>query len=166
MTHPLSDAPAPVGAIRALGRFHVLAGHQGQQRHRLRRPRAQLLIGQIPQQPVRVADQGIDQPIPGLLYRPRRSPACPDRRSRGRCSARRLPHRTRDLPPHPPDRADQLSHRVLGGHRVIEHRGIQRATGLARQRPGLGHHGFDRLKIRFGRSEAANRRRQYVNVVA
>jgi len=49
-----------------------------------------------------------------------------------------------------PDRADQLGHRVLGGHRVIEHRGIQCPPRLPRQRPGLGHHRLDRPKDSVG----------------
>ena len=50
------DPPPPVGAVGALGRFHVLPGDQRQQRHRLgrlRRPSS--LLGQVPEQPVRVA---------------------------------------------------------------------------------------------------------------
>ena len=70
------------------------------------------------------------------------------------------------LPAYPPDRPDQLGHRVLGGHRVIKHRGVQRAARFTRQHPGLGHHRLTASKIRFGRSEAPSRRRQYVNVVA
>ena len=50
------------------------------------------------------------------------------------------------LAAHPADRADQLGHRVLGGHRVIEHRGVQRPPCLTRQRPGLRHHRLDRLE--------------------
>ena len=46
------------GGIRALDRFQVLAGHQSHH-PTPPRPRTQLLIGQIPRQPVRVADQGI-----------------------------------------------------------------------------------------------------------
>ena len=64
--HLSGDAPAPVGAIRALDRFHVLAGDQGQQRHRLGGAGTQILLGQVAQQPVCVGDQGIDQPIPGV----------------------------------------------------------------------------------------------------
>ena len=77
-------------------------------------------------------------------------------------------HRGRagDLAGDPADRADQLGHRVLGGYRVIEHSGIQRPSRLAGQRPGLGHHHPPASKIRLGRSKAASRRRQYVNVVA
>ena len=70
------------------------------------------------------------------------------------------------LAAHPADRADQLGHRVLGGDRVIEHRGVQRPAGLTRQRPGRATTALTASKIRFGESEAANRRRQYVNVVA
>ena len=65
-SHLSGDAPASVGAIGALDGFHVLAGDQGQQRHRLGRARTQVLLGQMPQQPVGVADQAVNQPIPGL----------------------------------------------------------------------------------------------------
>ena len=88
---PPGDPPPPVGAVGALDRFHVLAGDQRQQRHRLGGPRAQFLLGQVPQQPVRIADQRVDQLLPGRLRRPRRSPVYPGRRSRARCSVRRSP---------------------------------------------------------------------------
>ena len=55
---------------------------------------------------------------------------------------RRAGHRPGD----PADRGDQLGDRVLGGHRVIQDRGIQRPTGLPGQHPGLGHHRPDRVK--------------------
>jgi hypothetical protein len=42
---PLGDAPPPIGAIGALDRFHVLAGDQSQQRHRLASPRTSALRG-------------------------------------------------------------------------------------------------------------------------
>ena len=144
--HLSGDAPAPVGAIGALHRFHVLAGDQRQQRHRLRRAGTQVLLGRMPQQPVGIADQPVDQPIPGVGVVPG------DHRFTRVVivmGAAVLPdhlHRARHLAAHPADRADQLGDGVLGGHRVIEHRGIQRAAGLTRQRPGLGHHHLDRLK--------------------
>lgn len=39
--------------------------------------------------------------------------------------------RSRHLAAHPPDRADQLGHGVLGGHCVLKHRGIQGPTRLS-----------------------------------
>ena len=54
--HLLRDLPVPVSAIRALDGFDVLAGDQRQQRHRLSSPRPEFLIGQMPQQPVCVAN--------------------------------------------------------------------------------------------------------------
>ena len=104
--HPLrghlpGDPPAPVGAVGALGRFDVLAGHQRQQPDRLRRGRPEFLLGQVPQQPVRITDQGVDQPRPGVGVVPG------DRRLArivvvvARCSARRSPPRRR-APPGPP----------------------------------------------------------------
>jgi hypothetical protein len=61
---PRRDTPTPVGAIGALDGFHVLAGEQGPQCHRLGGPRTQLLLGQMSQQPVRIADQGVHQHQP------------------------------------------------------------------------------------------------------
>ena len=67
---PLGDPPPPVGAVRSVDRFDVLAGDQRQQRHRLGRLRAEFLLGQVPEQPVRVADQRVDQLGAGLLVVP------------------------------------------------------------------------------------------------
>jgi hypothetical protein len=68
--HPARDPPPPVGAIRALGRFHVLPGDQRQQRHRLGGSRIELLLGQVPG-PVRITDQGIQQLFAGGRVVPR-----------------------------------------------------------------------------------------------
>ncbi|GFG54180.1 hypothetical protein MAGR_56210 [Mycolicibacterium agri] len=59
----------PVGAIRALDGFDILTGDQGQQRHRLGRA-PQILLRQMPQQSVRVADQSVDQQVAGVLVVP------------------------------------------------------------------------------------------------
>ena len=40
----------------------------------------------------------------------------------------------------------RAEHNGLGGHRVIEHRGVQRAVHRARQRPSPGHHRLDCMK--------------------
>ncbi len=48
--------------------------------------------------------------------------------------------RAGNLATHPADRGDQLGHGVLGGHRVIEHRRVQRPPCLPLQHPGLGDH--------------------------
>ena len=53
--HVAGDAPAPVGAIRALDGFHVLAGDQGQQRHRFSGPRTQFLLREVSEQPMGVS---------------------------------------------------------------------------------------------------------------
>ena len=68
--HLLRDLPVPVGAIRALDGFDVLAGDQRQQRHRLGGPRPEFLLGQMPEQPMGIADQGVDQLIAGGLVVP------------------------------------------------------------------------------------------------
>ncbi len=61
---------APVGAIRALDRFDVLARDQGQQRQRLGRLGPMLGLGQAAEQPVRVTDQRLDELLAGLLLIP------------------------------------------------------------------------------------------------
>ena len=73
---------------------------------------------------------------------------------------------TRDLAAHPADRADQLGDGVLGGDRVVEDGGIHRPPGLALNAPVAATTVLTASKIRFGDAEAANLRRQYVNVVA
>ena len=42
---PAGGPPPAVGAVRAVGGFDVLSGDQGQQRHRVRGRRVQLLLG-------------------------------------------------------------------------------------------------------------------------
>ena len=65
-----------------------------------------------------------------------------------------------DLAADPADRGDQLGHGVLAGDRVIEDRGVQRPPRLAGQRTGRRDDTLTASKIRFGRSQAASRRRQ------
>ena len=165
---PLRDAPASVGAVGALGRFHVLPGDQRQQPDRLGSPGSELLLGQVAEQPVRIGDQRVDQFRAGRLVVPGDARLARAACSRGavQCSAitAAAPGTSRR---DPADRRDQLGDRVLGGHRVIEHRGVQRPPGLARStprsaRPPPAPH---QRSGSAGR-EAANRRRQYVNVVA
>ena len=64
------------------------------------------------------------------------------------------------LPGDPADRGDQLGDRVLGGDRVIQHRGVQRPAGLPGQHPGLGDHRPDRIEDPIRAIERASRRRQ------
>jgi hypothetical protein len=52
------DPPAPIGPVRALGRFHVLAGNQRQQRHRRLRALVQLRVLECGDQRTCVVDQG------------------------------------------------------------------------------------------------------------
>jgi hypothetical protein len=77
---------------------------------------------------VRVTDQGIDQFGAGGLLVPgdRRFP-----RPVVMTGAPRSDHlgRAGHQPGHPADRGDQLDDRVLGGHRVIQDRGIQCPAG-------------------------------------
>lgn len=65
------DTPPPVGAVRILGRFHVLPGDQCQQRIRIGRPALQRLGIDGGQQRQRIGDQRRNQPIPGILVTPR-----------------------------------------------------------------------------------------------
>ncbi|MFG2639182.1 hypothetical protein ACGFX8_36995 [Streptomyces sp. NPDC048362] len=58
---PLADAPAPVAAVAGLSRLHVPPGDQCQDAGRVRSLLAQLLVGQVTQQPERVTDQGVDE---------------------------------------------------------------------------------------------------------
>ena len=52
----------------------------------------------------------------------------------------------------PADRGDQLGHGVLGGHRVVEDRGIRQGAALfSGQRTTLRDDGFDRLEDPSGR---------------
>ena len=134
--HLLGDAPASVGAIGALDRFDVLAGDQRQQCHRVGRFGAHFLLGQMPKQPVGVTDQGVDQLIPGLLIVPGDRGFTRVVVVVGMALCRDHLAGTGHLAAHPPDRPDQLDHRVLGGHRVVEHRGIQRPPRLTSQHPG------------------------------
>ena len=46
----------------------------------------------------------------------------------------------------PADRRDQLGDGVLGGHRVLQHRGVQRPPGLAGQHAGRRDHLPDRVE--------------------
>ena len=104
----------------------------------------------MPQQPVRVADQRIHQLLAGRNVVPG------DRRFTrvvvvmGSAVFGDYLAGTGHLAAHSPDRADQLGHGVLGGHCVIEHRGIQRPPRLPRERPSLSHHSLDRLKDPVG----------------
>ena len=142
------DLPPPVGAIRALDRLDVLPGHQRQQRHRVRATRVQLLLGLMPEHD-------------GAHHRPARPPA-----RRGRLvssqAIRGLPGqgvvvgpavRARSPPAspgtdlgHPADRGDRLSHRVLGGDRVVEDRGIQARRPLPSSTPVCLDHHPDRVE--------------------
>jgi hypothetical protein len=134
--HPPRDAPPPVGAV---GGLHILPRHQRQQPQRVRRrllPVRRVLATQLAQHLQRVGDQIRHQvrlgvrivPIDVWLARFRVvAPGHPlDHRFRAGHQPRHLPHRRH-----------QLGHRVLGSHRVVEHRRIHAPFPTAAQDPGL-----------------------------
>ena len=152
----------PSAPSRALDRFDILTSDQRQQRHRLSRFGAQFLLGQIPptagghRRPKHPT-----KPLAGLSVVPG------DRRFArivvimGTAAGR--PPLRRRAPVWQPDGSHRstASPRPEGGHRIVEHRGIQRPPRLARQRPRRGDHGLDRLEeLIGGRRRRANRRRQ------
>jgi hypothetical protein len=51
----------PVSAVRAVVGFDVLPGDQRQQSDRVGRFRVEFALGKVPEDAVRVADEGIDQ---------------------------------------------------------------------------------------------------------
>jgi hypothetical protein len=143
---PAGDAPPPVGAVRAFRRFHVLPGDQRQQGHRSGGRLVQLGIGEHGDDRAGVLHQCRDQCLPGGLVVPG------DRRLTGIVPVMRVAARRHhlagagDLTAYPPHSGNQLGHRVLGGHRVIEHRRVEGPAGLALQHAGLIHDGPDRLE--------------------
>ena len=163
--HVLRDTPWSVGAIGALDRFDVLASDQRQQRHRVGSLGAEFGLRQMAEDrcasPTRasrsVAGAGV---VPGDLRFTRvvvvMSSAVLGDDLGG----------TGDFAADPADRADQLGDGVLGGDRVVEDRGTQCPSGLARKAPVAATTVLTASKIRFGDAEAVNLRRQYVNVVA
>ena len=148
------DAPAAVSAVGVLGRLHVLARDQRQQTHRVRRLLAQLLLRQLSQEPHCIGDQGIDQVGPGGLV----VPGDPwlawigvvVRPADSRCGGRT----TGNVADHPPNSGNELGDGVLRGHRVVEHRGIQRPPLPRLEDPGRGHNLPHRLEdpVRAGRA--------------
>ena len=101
---------------------------------------------QLLQQRQSVVDQRRHQLLAGLARRPRQCPASRHGRSRSRCTPTRSARRAGHNPPDPAHRGDQLGHGVLPGHRVIEHRGVQRPPGLAPHHPGRDDHLTDRVE--------------------
>jgi hypothetical protein len=161
----LADPPAPVGAVRALDRLHVLPGDQVERRDRLGGHRAQFLVGQMAEQPVRVTDQRVDQLGAGLLVVPG------DRRLArivvvmGRSTARRSPRRRRGLRDAPAGSPRSTASPCPAWR--PRHRGSSNdGRVFPFNTPVSATTALTASKIRSGRSEAASRRRQYVNVVA
>jgi hypothetical protein len=64
------------------------------------------------------------------------------------------------LPAHPADRGDQLGDGVLGDHGVIQHYRVQRTPTFPLTTPVSATMTRTASNTRFGRSQAANRRRQ------
>ena len=143
--HPARDPPPPIAPVGALGRFHVLPGHQRQQRHRGRGGLVELGVGERRDHRVGVGDQRRDQDLLGL----RVGPVDPRLTGLGvivpGAPGRDHLARPGNLPGHPPDRRDQLGNGVLGGHRVIKDRGIHRPAPPPGQHPGRLDHLPDRV---------------------
>ena len=129
--HLAGDPPRP----RRVALFDVLTGDQGEQSD-------ELLLVVVERHAVErvedrsgVVDQTGDQlvagggVIPGACRFARLVVVMSDNRDRGGC---------RDRPANPADHRHQLRHGVLGGHRIIEQRRVQRPAGPAGEHPGLG----------------------------
>jgi hypothetical protein len=171
-----SNAPPPVGAIGVLGRLHVLACDQRQQRHRLRRPAARGLdcLGvQRVQQRQGVADQHADQLVPGGRVVPRDTRLArlgvvlPSQHNEPGALTGDQGLGAGHLPADPTDLGDQLGDSVLTGNRVIEDRGVQRPPLLPGQHPRLRdhlpHHLEDALRpLRGGQPTPPVRQRRRV----
>jgi hypothetical protein len=90
-----------------------------------------------------VVDQRGDQLVAGGLVVPRdrRLPGAgvvlPGQRGQPRARRRDQVLGAHDVASHATDRGDQLGHRVLGGHRVVKDRGVERAALLPGYRAGL-----------------------------
>jgi hypothetical protein len=163
--HPIrsdfpGDAPASVGPVRTLGWFHVLPSDQRQQRQRLSRLVVQFDIGQGTGHAQRVAHQRGNQRIPGSRVVPRDRGFAGIGVVMGVTARGDDLRRARGFPGHSADRSDQLGDGVLGSDRVIEHHGVQRTTGFPARTPVSVTTMRTASKIRFGRLEAASRRRQ------
>lgn len=160
---PLGDAPAPVAAVGVVGGLHVLARDQGQQPDGVRRGLPEFLLGEAAQQVECVGDQGVDQVGARLLIVP-----CDLRLAGvgvvvgGAPDGGGLPG-VGDLADEPADRGDQLGDGVLGGDRVVQHGGVQRASLPALEDLG-GRNDFPDLGEQPVRvTEALQWRRKYVS---
>jgi hypothetical protein len=149
-----SDPPAPIGAIGAFGRLHVLPSDQRQQPQRLPGPLLQRSVGEHRDQPIGVVHQGRHQRVPGLRVVPIDPGLAHSRIVVAAALLGDHRRRARHLPAHPADRRDQLRDRVLGRDRVLQDRGVHRPPPASGQDPGLGDHPPDRLvdPLRPGRA--------------
>jgi hypothetical protein len=135
--HPLGDAEDSVVAL-----FDILAGQHGQQTGHLGHRRIQTLAIQRLHGQLHVAHQSIHQSLPGGGIVP------VTRRLAHALIIIVAAHRQADLGPQIgapqqhqalADGRAQLGHRVLGGHRVIQRRGIQHPSPVA-QHARLSRH--------------------------
>jgi hypothetical protein len=138
--HLARDAPTPLGVAW----LDVLAGHQPKQADRLGLVAIQVLPLDRGQHCRCVTDQRAHQLVAGLGVVP----------GTGRLArvmvvvmgAKDKHGGSRDQPTHPADGPNQLCHRVLGGDRVVQQRGVQRPAVPPSQDPSLGGHRPHRLK--------------------
>ena len=142
------DPPPPVGAVRVFCGLHVLPGDQRQQPQRVRRrvlTLRRIRAGQLGQHRQRVVHQVRHQLLPGRRVVPVDvrlarlgvvPPAHPGDHLAG----------PGHHPRHLADRRHQLGDRVLGGHRVVEHRRIHAPLAPPAQDPRLGDHLRDRVE--------------------
>jgi hypothetical protein len=139
------DPPAPIGPIRTLGRLHVLACHQRQQRHRRLGLLVQLGVAQRRKQRACVIHQRRHQRIPCLGVVPVDLGLARGAVVMTGAHHRDLRGRAGHLAGHPPDRRHQLGDGVLGGDRISQDRGVHHPPPTPSNDPGLLHHPPDRL---------------------
>jgi hypothetical protein len=154
----VGDDPG-VGRPSVVG-FDVLPGDQRQQSDRVGRFRVEFALGKVPEDAVRVADEGIDQVGAGVGVVPGDVgfPGLGVVMGGGVFGDHRAG--AGNLAGDPADRGDQLGHRVLGGDRVLEHGRVRARRVLPVSTPVSATTALTASKIRFGAVERARRRRQ------
>jgi hypothetical protein len=158
----LGDLASDPPGARPLAWLDILAGDQRQQRHRLGLLGVQVDLGDRSKHHQRVAHQPRHQRLGGLRVIPGTAGLA---RPVIVVGGQPDPAGLRDQPPHPTDGRDQLGDGVLGGHRVLQERGIQYPPPPTLQHPVCSTTWRTTSKIRRGRGEARSRARQYTSTV-